>query len=203
MKRRTLAPQQHNHLPEVGWHHDGIPHRVRLAPSGPRFVSTDLVVFERMEVEGVWERFEPDPMNETFASAALTLTDEEWFALVGQLPPSFQDFLRLFRFERLEALAVVTQAPALLSQLDATPGLTLFVASHVELRGTDAPRWNEITAVFEREGIFGVLQWLGLPACPQTLAILAEMGDPEFPRADLPNLRTGLWEAAGMHPLAA
>jgi hypothetical protein len=48
--------------------------------------------------------------------------------------------------------------------------------------------------VHEREGIFGVLQWLGLPSSRQTLAILRNVAAPDLPRKLLEPLRTALWE---------
>ena len=51
-------------------------------------------------------------------------------------------------------------------EMDAVPltALVAFLNVHLSLRGGDEPRWSEIIAVFERDGLFGVLQWLGLPA---------------------------------------
>ena len=54
--------------------------------------------------------------------------------------------------------------------------------------------WGEIAAVHEREGVFGLLQWLGLPASRQTLEILRNVADPDLPRRLLEPLRSALWE---------
>lgn len=193
MKRRpSLRPIE---FAQVDWHHDGILHRVRLS------AGDEVVAWER-QPEGIWESFDPDPSSETFESAALAVTDEVWNAFVATLPFSWQDFLRLFRFERLEALAVLSHCPALLPHLEAVPALTVFLATHAALRGTDGARWGEINAVYERGNIYAVLEWLGLPATPHTLAILADEPDPELPRGQLPRVRVALW-ATSHHPLAA
>jgi hypothetical protein len=187
MKRRTSLLPQTQPLAEISWYHNGIPHRVRIASSA------DLVAFER-ELESGWELFAPDPMSECFISAALVLTDETWTDFARQLPTNAQDYLSLFKFERLEALAVISQSPELLADLDQCPALTLFLAAHVTLRGTIGARWTEISAVYRRAGLFGVLEWLGLPASPQTLAVLSRIVDPELPRYLLAPIRAALWE---------
>ena len=46
----------------------------------------------------------------------------------------------------------------------------------------------------ERSGVFGVLEWLGLPASRQTLGILRSVVEPDLPRRLLEPLRTVLWE---------
>jgi hypothetical protein len=91
-------------------------------------------------------------------------------------------------------LQVVARCPALLESLSETPALTAFLASHRSLRGAAAPAWSEINATFERGDIFGVLEWLGLPASRQTLAILHNVADPDVPKRFLEPLRTLLWE---------
>ena len=74
------------------------------------------------------------------------------------------------------------------------PALTAFVAAHERLRGADAPRWRELTAVHERAGLFGVLEWLGLPASRQTVTVLQNVLDPDLPHRLLEPLRSVLWE---------
>jgi len=187
MKRRTTLLPHAPSLSEVTWHHNGIPHRVRIASSA------DLVAFER-QMDGHWESFSPDPMSECFVSAAMVLSDEVWSEFARQLPAHVQDYLSLFKFERLEALAVVSQSPELLADLDQYPALTGFLAAHVTLRGTWGARWTEISAVYGRAGLFGVLEWLGLPASQQTLAVLGRIVDPELPRYLLSPIRAALWE---------
>jgi hypothetical protein len=188
MKRRTNLLPQSPSLSEVHWYHNGIPHRVRIASTA------DLVAFERQREDGKWEAFSPDPMAECFTSVGLCLTDEGWAEFVRQLPTNVQDYLSLFKFERVEALAVVSQSPEMLADLDACPALTLFLAAHVTLRGTTGARWKEISAVYNRAGLFGVLEWIGLPASPQTLAVLNRIVDPELPRYLLSPIRAALWE---------
>jgi hypothetical protein len=85
--------------------------------------------------------------------------------------------------------------------LGETPALTAFLAAHTGLRGTEAPRWDEINAVNERSGIFGVLEWLGLPASRQTLATLQAIADPELPGPLLEALRAQLWEPSAIFAL--
>ena len=45
-------------------------------------------------------------------------------------------------------------------------------------------------------GVFGVLEWLGLPATRQTLSALKNFADAEVPRRFLAPLRTVLWDDA-------
>lgn len=182
-------------IAQVEWHHEGMLHRVRLSGGD------EVVVWERQTEEG-WEPFDPDPSSETFESAALALTDEVWIGFVRSLPAGWQDYLRYFRYERLEALAVLSRCPALLPHVERVPALTVFLATHAELRGTEGARWDEINAVYDRGNIYAVLEWLGLPATPHTLAILADEPDPELPRGQLDHIRAALWETSH-HPLAA
>src|SRR5690606_23603615 len=92
--------------------------------------------------------------------------------------------------------------PSLLPELGQVPALTPFLTGHLDLRGGEEPRWAEIAALFERDGIFGVLQWLGLPASRQTLAILANIADPDVPRRLLEPLRSALWDRETLGALA-
>jgi hypothetical protein len=94
----------------------------------------------------------------------------------------------------MEALQVAARCPALVETLVETPALTAFVASHVSLRGTSEACWEEITAVHERAGVFGVLEWMGLPASRQTLTILRAIVQPDLPKRFLETLRSLLWE---------
>jgi hypothetical protein len=94
----------------------------------------------------------------------------------------------------MEALQVAARCPALLGTLTEVPALTAFVSSHAGLRGTGSPAWGELNAVYERNGPFGVLEWLGLPASRQTLAILQHIAQPDLPKRWLAPLRTQLWE---------
>ena len=169
--------------PELRWVHDGSRYRVTLAPE---------VKFEREPVGGGWE---PAELSEdVFASTALAIGGAPWREFLEYLPAAVREFLGGFSFNRMAALHVVSRCPLLLGELTRTPALTAFLAAHLTLRGGERAAWAEIGAVYEREGIFGVLQWLGLPASPQTLAILQSIADPDLPCRLLQPLRAALWE---------
>jgi hypothetical protein len=102
----------------------------------------------------------------------------------------------------MAALHVAVRGPGLLPELAETPVLAVFLAAHRSLRGCDEPGWAEVAAVHGREGIFGVLQWLGLPASRQTLAILRQIAAPDLPRRLLEPLRAALWEPEAIWALA-
>src|SRR5436190_23897984 len=94
----------------------------------------------------------------------------------------------------MAALQVMARCPDLLPTLAEAPALTPFVAAHLSLRGRENYAWAEISVVFQREGVFGLLQWLGLPSSWQTLTILQNIADPDLPRRLLEPLRRALWE---------
>lgn len=150
------------------------------------------VEFQRQS-DGVWVAFEPDPSDEVFASAAVMLGRAEWNRYLDFVPAAERAFLETFSWNRLAALAVVTRCPALLAELVAIPALTAFVAAHVALRGGSAPAWSEASAVYERGGIFGLLEWLGLPATRRTLDTLGSLEEPDVARRLLADLREALW----------
>jgi hypothetical protein len=129
-----------------------------------------------------------------FASAALGVTPKQWRRYLEFVSAADRDFLQQFQFGRMAALQVIMHCPALLEQLSELPALTPFLSCHVGLCGGELPRWSEITAVFERDGIYGLLQWLGMPASRQTIAILRNISDPDIPRRLLEPLRAALWE---------
>jgi len=164
------------------WSHCGVTHRVTAWPE---------VRFERLYGDD-W--IASSPTEDALASAAQSLGTLEWRAYLEFVPGEVREFLARFSFARMEALQVVARCAELLPVLTETPALTAFVAAHVGLRGTSAPCWEEIAAVHEREGVFGVLQWLGLPASRQTLAILHNVVEPDLPKRFLEPLRTLLWE---------
>jgi hypothetical protein len=141
------------------------------------------------------------PSAEALATAAKTLTSADWEPYLEFVPAAVREFMALFAFSRLEALQVAARCPALMADLAETPALTAFVSAHVELRGSPAPRWTEINAIHERNGIFGVLEWLGLPASRQTLAILRNVVQPNLPRRFLEPLRSMLWEPKALTAL--
>ena len=169
--------------PDLGWIHDGIRFRVTVWPE---------VRFQREVSPGRWITSE---MGETvFAAAALGVTPQQWRRYLEFVPAEERLFLELFQFGRVAALHVITHCPALLAELKEVPALVPFLAVHLSLCGGESPRWTEIAAVYERDGIFGLLQWLGLPASRQTLAVLRNIADPDLPRRLLEPLRAALWE---------
>jgi len=167
----------------LSWSHCGRPHRVTISP----------VQFEQWIGER-WLAYAPVPSCASFASAAGAIDPARWDEFLNLLPAAQRDFVERFGLGRLAALAVISQCPSLFEDLAPTPALTPFLAAHVDLRGADRPCWDEITAVHERAGVFGILEWLGLPASRQTLAIFARVADPELPKRLLESIRTALWE---------
>jgi hypothetical protein len=173
------------------WSHYGVLHRVICDPS---------LRFERQE-DGEWIAFTPDPAHDCFASGAVMLDARAWNRFLEFVPPAVRDLITCFGPGRLAALAVWAQCPALLTDLLASPALVPFLARHVPLRGGQRPAWSELIAIHEREGIFGVLAWLGLPSSPQTLRVLARVSDPDLPRRLLAPLRASLWDPASLWAL--
>ena len=171
------------------WSHSGVLHRVTHWPE---------VQFERLYGT---EWIALAPSAESLATAAKTLTTADWQPYLEFVPAAVREFIAHFSFARLEALQVAARCPALLADLIETPALTAFVSAHVELRGTAAPRWSEINAVHERNGIFGLMEWLGLPATRATLAILKNVVQPNLPRRFLEPLRSMLWEPKALTTL--
>ena len=164
------------------WSHSGVTYRVTAWPE---------VRFERLYGDD-WVA--TSPAVDVFASAARALGPLEWRPYLEFVPNEIREFITRFSFARMEALQVAARCPALVNELTEIPALTSFLSSHVGLRGTSAPRWEEINAVHERSGMFGVLEWLGLPASRQTLNILRKVVEPDLPRRFLEPLRTLLWE---------
>jgi hypothetical protein len=167
---------------ELLWSHQGFLHRATTWPN---------VRFERRDAND-WTAVEPD--DALFASAAARLTAESWSHYLEFVPTEVRSFLERFKYGRLAALQVVTACPGLLAELSDVPALTAFLSSHERLRGTEAPRWSELGVVHERGGLFGVLEWLGLPASHQTVAILRNVLDADLPVRLLAPLRSVLWE---------
>lgn len=177
--------------PGLGWIHDGCRYRVSVWPE---------VRFECEVTPDCW--VEDDMHEDTFASAALAVSPAQWAAYLDFAPADVREFLELFSYGRMAALHVIARCPALLPELQETPALAAFLALHLSLRGGDAAGWVEIGAVAEREGVFGVLQWLGLPASRQTVTILRNIADPDLPRKLLSPLRAALWEPEAIWALA-
>ncbi|MSU49076.1 MAG: hypothetical protein EXS37_08340 [Opitutus sp.] len=177
--------------PDLHWIHDGVRFRATAWPD---------VRFEREVAPGGWEAGEFE--EAVFASTALGVSATQWRRFLEFVPAAERDFLTTFVFGRMAALQVIVCCPALLPELREAPALTTFLALHLSLRGGEQACWAEIAALFERDGIFGVLQWLGLPASRQTLAILHNITDPDLPRWLLEPLRAALWEPEAIWALS-
>jgi hypothetical protein len=175
----------------LGWIHDGIRHCVTLWPE---------FRFEREISPDTWVE---GPLGEdALASAALAISAAQWRSALEFAPVGVRELLRHFEGGRMTALHVVAQCPELLTELLELPALTPFLALHQSLRGGEVPAWAEISAVRERDGVFGVLQWLGLPASRQTLAILRQIAEPDLSRRLLEPLRAALWEPEAIWALS-
>lgn len=164
------------------WSHCGVSYRVTPWPEAQfeRLYGTDWIA--------------TSPTEDALASAAQSCGEREWRPYLEFVPAPVREFLARFAFGRMEALQVAARCVALGEALQETPALTAFLASHVSLRGTSGACWDEISAIFERSGIFGVLEWLGLPASRQTLEILQHFTAPDIAKRFLEPLRTLLWE---------
>jgi hypothetical protein len=173
----------------LSWSHSGVSYRVTPWPD---------VQFERLYGD---EWIVTSPTDDVLASAAQSCGPVEWRAYLEFVPAEVREFLARFAFTRMEALQVVARCPALLAALAETPALTAYLASHVTLRGTSGACWTEIGAIFERSDIFGVLEWLGLPASRQTLGILQNVAEPDLSKRFLEPLRTMLWEPRSIFAL--
>ncbi len=169
--------------PELSWIHDGGRWRVTAWPEAAFLVEA---------APGCWSRGVPG--EAALASAALGVSPARWRHYLEFVPAEVGAFLGRFAFSRMPALFAVTRCPELAGELMRTPALVAFLVAHRGLRGGETEAWGEITAVFERDGIFGLLQWLGLPASRQTLEVLRRVGDPDLPRRLLEPLRSALWE---------
>jgi hypothetical protein len=178
----TRRPMKTNLPIALSWSYYGELHRVTPWPE---------VRFERLYGQD-WLPINPD--NELLAAASIACRTRDWQPYLDFVPTEVRAFLESFGFARMEALQVVARCPGMVAALIDTPALTAFVAAHVSLRGTANPCWAEIEAVHERSGIYGVLEWLGLPASRQTLTILRHLESPDLPRRFLEPLRTQLWE---------
>jgi hypothetical protein len=132
--------------------------------------------------------------EEVLASGMLQIDAVVWRRYLEFMPAAERTFVKKFRYGRLAALLIVARCPQLLGDLDETPALVAFLAAHASLRGTESPRWEEVAALYERGGVFAVLEWLGLPASRQTLTILRNLVDPDVPRRLLEPLRSLLWQ---------
>jgi len=164
------------------WSHLGVAYRVTAWPEADfqRQYGTEWVAVT--------------PSLDAMASAAQSLNVAAWQTYLDFVPAAEREFLGQFAFTRMEALQVIARAPSLLPTLQTTPALTAFVASHATLRAEREPRWSEIATLHERSGVYGLLEWLGLPASRQTLEVLRNLSSPDVPKRLLEPLRSALWE---------
>lgn len=183
LKKKNLVPLA------LSWSHCGISYRVTPWPE---------VRFERLYGD---EWIVTAPSADVLASAAQTCGEAEWRPYLEFVPAEVRAFLVSFTLMRMDALQVVARCPALLPVLVETPALTGYIAAHQGLRGSTTPCWDEINAIHERSDIFGVLEWLGLPASRQTLGILNHVEEPALARRFLEPLRSMLWEPRSIFAL--
>ena len=167
---------------ELTWSHVGTAYRVTAWPE---------VQFERLENDrwvaaGVGE--------DALVSGMLQLDAGAWRRYLEFTPVAERTFVEKFRYGRLAALLITSRCPQLVADLSETPALVPFLAAHASLRGMNASNWDEVAAVHELGGVFGLLEWLGLPASRQTFVILGNLVDPDVSRCLLEPLRTLLWK---------
>lgn len=169
---------------QLTWSHFGVFHRVTAWPA---------LAFEQ-QLDGRWTSFTPDPGQDRFASGVAMLDRRAWDLFLDFFPSAERAFVNTFQTGRLAALAVLAQCPSLLAVLAELPALTVFLAHHVALRGEARPAWATLNAVHERDGVYGLMEWLGLPASAQSLGILAAVAEPDLSRRLLAPFRAALWE---------
>jgi hypothetical protein len=152
------------------------------------------------------QRYGTEWVPVTLTPAQLTgaeLHPGAWRAYLEFVPSDVRELVSLFRTNRLLALQVASRCPELVGALTETPALATFVTCHAQLRGSPMERWDELNAQFERGGIFSVLDWLGMPATRQTIAILTSLIAADLaPRLAEP-VRAALWRPTGILSLAA
>ncbi|HYP15576.1 MAG TPA: hypothetical protein VEQ65_00075 [Opitutus sp.] len=187
---KSLRRQKKCFVPlALSWSHFGTLHRVTAWPEAR---------FECLYGED-W--IPTSPTEDALASAAHTCGSAAWEPFLEFVPAEVRDFVTRFSITRMEALQIAARCPRLVADLTETPALTAFVAAHASLRGTAGACWEEINAVHERSGVFGLLEWLGLPASRQTIGILQNIVTPEIPKRLLEPLRTMLWEPTALFAL--
>ncbi len=164
------------------WSHLGVSYRVTPWPE---------VRFECLYGED-W--IATSPTEDVLASAAQECGVAAWRPYLEFVATEVRGWLEGFSTTRMEALQVAARCPSLMGTLAEVPALTAFLASHVSLRGTSESCWAEIEAVYERSGVYGLLEWLGLPASRQTVGILQAIAEPDLPKRFLAPLRSMLWE---------
>lgn len=169
---------------DLVWSHEGEHWRATVGPE---------VRFERRAGRR-WRLAEPS--GAALTAGRVALSPMAWRRYLEFLPSAERGVLQRFRLGRLHALHVLAACPTLTANLLETPALIPFLASHAALRGTTESRWTEIAALHERSGIFGVLEWLGLPATRDTVLALQNLSDPDLPHRLLAPLRARLWDPA-------
>jgi hypothetical protein len=141
------------------------------------------------------------PTEDALASAAQSCGADAWKPYLDFVGADVREFLARFGVTRMEVLQVAARCPALVHELNETPALTAFIAAHPSLRGTLGVCWEEINAVYDRSGIFGLLEWLGLPSSRQTLSVLQNIVECDVPKRFLEPLRSLLWEPTALFVL--
>lgn len=140
-----------------------------------------------------WVGCQPDPMEDSFLEAEMTMPDQQWVRFLEFVDPLPRSLVGCFRLRRLAALAVAAHCPALVPQMLEAQTLVPALAGHVTLRGETHPRWDQINAVFDCAGIFGLLEWLGFPSSRQTLSVLKRLASPDLAPSRITPLRESLW----------
>lgn len=166
---------------DLAWSYLGVSYRVTVWPE---------VALEKL-VDDRW--IAAEATEDVLASGMVEIEAAAWRRYLEFVPAAERAVVEKFRYGRLAALLLVARCPQLVADIDETPALVAFLAAHAALRGTSGPRWEEAAAVHERGGVFGVLEWLGLPASRETLVILRNLIDPDVPRRLLEPLRALLW----------
>lgn len=169
---------------DLAWSYLGVSHRATVWPE---------VALEKC-VDGKW--IAAEATEDVLASGMVEISAESWRRYLEFMPSAERAVAEKFRYGRLATVLLLARCPELLADLDDTPALVAFLAAHASLRGTNGPRWDEVAVVRERGGVFGLLEWLGLPASRDTLAILRNLIDPDVPRRLLEPLRALLWRPA-------
>ncbi len=174
----------------LSWSLDGAQFRVTAWPE---------VQFERRYGdEWISVVVHPDVLS----SPATLIEAAAWRAYLEFVPTEVREFIGFFRTSRLAALHVAARCPAMVAALAETPALTAFVIEHAMLGTPGSAQWNELNAVYDRCGVFGLLDRLALPSSRDTLAILRNVIAPDLAPSLLASLRKILWQPQGIFALA-
>lgn len=175
----------------LAWSHDGAAYRVTPWPE---------VSIERRYGD---EWIAVDVSADVLAAGSGAANGRAWRAYLEFVPTAVREFVGLFQSSRLAALLVAARCPELAGALTDVPALTNYVVAQATLGKGNRSRWDELNAVFERGGLFAVLEWLGLPASRQAVAILRNVVAADVRPALLQPLRAVLWKPEGVFALAA